>query len=185
MKKRKWTTILLPFLLFAHASCYFYPTQNENDNSFISGQVVKVHDGDTYDLLLEDNTTIRVRMDGIDAPEKGMPYYKKAKQHLGNLCQGHTIKICTDNIDQYGRTISFSYLEDERELSREMLKAGFAWHYKQYNSDLELAALEDEARLNKRGLWKDKNPMPPWENRKLHRQGISTKDKFKIDENNE
>ena len=152
---------------------------------FITGKVVKILDGDTYDLLLNDNTTLRVRMDGIDAPERGMPFSKKATQYLGELCKDQTVRIRKGNLDRYGRTISFSYLEDGRELSREMLKAGYAWHYKAYNSDSELAALEDDARQAKRGLWRDKHPMAPWENRKLHRQGKSTKELFNLDESNE
>ena len=149
--------------------------RNNTEQDLICGQVVKVLDGDTYDLLLEDNTTIRIRMDGIDAPEKGMPFSKKARKYLGDLCKNQTIKVEKTKEDHYGRILGFSYLEDGRELSREMLKAGYAWHYKQYNSDSELADLEEEARLAKRGLWQDKNPMAPWENRKLHRQGVSTK----------
>ena len=151
---------------------------NNTVQDFASGRVVKICDGDTYDLLLDNNTTIRVRMDGIDAPENGMPFSKKAKRYLGELCQGQTIKIDTNNIDHYGRVISFSYLGDGRELSQEMLKAGFAWHYKKYNFDSELAASENEARTAKRGLWQDKSPIPPWEIRKLRRQGNTTKDKF-------
>jgi endonuclease YncB( thermonuclease family) len=168
-------------LLYCYIIVYSIILISCNKNTkqdFISGKVVKIHDGDTYDLLLEDNTTIRVRMDGIDAPEKGMPFSKKAKQYLDELCQGQMIEIHNNELDQYGRTISFAYLEDGRELGREMLKAGYAWHYKKYNSNLELAALEDEAREAKRGLWRDKNPIAPWEVRKLRRQGISTKDKF-------
>ena len=160
--------------------------QNKNkSDDYITGKVIKVLDGDTYDLLLKDNTTIRVRMEGIDAPEGGMPYYKKAQQYLRDLCQGQTIRVEKTGKDQYGRTLGFSFLKEGRELSREMLNAGYAWHYKQYNSDPELAALEDEARRSKRGLWKDKNPKSPWEVRKLHRQFISTKGMFEIDKNNE
>ena len=185
MKMSNRITLILLFLLLINASCHFRASRNAGNDDFISGKVVKVFDGDTYDLLLEDKTTVRVRMEGIDAPESGMPFSKKAKQYLGELCQGQTVTICTTELDQYGRTISFSYLEDGRELSREMLKAGFAWHFKRYNSDPELAALEEEARQAKRGLWKDKNPMPPWENRKLHRQGISTKSMYEITEENQ
>jgi len=181
----KWSAGALLFLLLTSAGCHFRSSQNEVEDEYISGRVVKILDGDTYDLLLDDNTTIRVRMDGIDAPEKGMPFFKKAKQYLGELCKDQTVKILKGKLDHHNRAVSFSYLEDGRELSREMLKAGFAWHYKQYNSDAELAALEEEARKVKRGLWLDKNPMAPWENRKLHRQGVSTKDMYKITEDNE
>jgi endonuclease YncB( thermonuclease family) len=170
--------ILLLFS-FIFAGCH------SASDKYFTGRAVKILDGDTYDLLLEDNTTVRIRMDGIDAPEKGMPFSKSSKKYLGELCQGQTIKVPKSTKDRYGRIVGFSYLEDGRELSREMLKAGFAWHYKQYNSDPELAALENEARQARAGLWKDKNPMAPWENRKLHRQGISTKDMYKIEEGEE
>jgi endonuclease YncB( thermonuclease family) len=175
MNKRRYVLWLFLFVL---AGCY-----NHTSDEYITGRAVKILDGDTYDLLLENNTTIRIRMDGIDAPEKGMPFSKASKKYLGELCQGQTIKVKKSTEDRYGRIIGFSYLEDGRELSHEMLKAGFAWHYKQYNSDSELAALENEARQARTGLWKDKNPMAPWENRKLHRQGISTKGTYQtVDE---
>ena len=165
-------------LFYNAIACFLLLLSCHNNNmrqDYVSGKVVKVLDGDTYDLLVENNRTIRVRMEGIDAPEKGMPFSNKATLYLRELCNGQTVKIKTTNLDRYGRTISFSYLEDGRELSREMLKAGYAWHYKQYNTDPELADLEKKAREAKLGLWQDKNPMPPWEVRKLHRKGISTK----------
>jgi endonuclease YncB( thermonuclease family) len=165
--------------------CVFTGCHNHTSDKYITGRAVKILDGDTYDLLLEDNTTVRIRMDGIDAPEKGMPFSKASKKYLGELCQGQTIKVQKSTEDRYGRIVGFSYLEDGRELSHEMLKAGLAWHYKQYNSDPELADLENQARQARIGLWKDKNPMTPWENRKLHRQGISTKDMFEIKEGEE
>ncbi len=152
---------------------------------FVSGKVVKILDGDTYELLIERDSTIRVRMDGIDAPERGMPFSKKAKEYLGDLCQGQIVKVYCVESDRYGRILSFSYLEDGRELSREMLKAGYAWHYKEHNSDPELAALEEEARQEQRGLWRDKHPMAPWENRRLHRRGVSTKGMFETTEETE
>jgi endonuclease YncB( thermonuclease family) len=158
---------------------------NNTKQNYITGKVVKILDGDTYDLLLDDETTVRIRMDGIDAPEKGMPFSKKARTYLGELCKEQTIDVEKTGEDQHGRILGLSYLEDGRELGAEMLKSGLAWHYKKYNSDFKLAALENEARQAKRGLWKDPNPMPPWENRKLHRQGISTKDTFEIKEGEE
>ena len=66
-----------------------------------------------------------------------------------------------------------------------MLRAGLAWHFKTYNSDRDLAKLEEDARKFKVGLWADANPMPPWLNRKLHRNGISTKDSFNIKQGQE
>lgn len=152
--------------------------------STISGKVISIIDGDTYDVLIQDNKTIRVRMEGIDAPEKGMPFYQKSKKYLSDLCLGKQITIKITGVDNHDRLLAYSFLEDGKELSHEMIKAGFAWHFKKYNSNSELSELEFEAKTLKKGLWIDKNPMAPWENRKLHRDRISTKDTFTIVGNN-
>ena len=179
----KWTLVSL--LGFSNTCLTDTINKASNEGSeLVSGKVVKVMDGDTYELLLENKTTVRVRMEGIDAPETGMPYCKKATEYLKGLTKGQTIKISLSNKDQYGRVVSYSYLDDGRELSREMIKAGYAWHYKQYNKDAELANLEIEARAAKRGLWQDNKPYEPWEIRRLRRSGKSTKDMFQITDKN-
>lgn len=146
----------------------------------ISGKVITVIDGDTYDLLTKDKKTIRVRMEGIDAPEKGMPFYKVSKLYLGKLCFNKSVKIGIVDKDVTGRYLAFTYMDDGIELSHEMIRAGLAWHFKRYNVDQDLANLEEEARKLKLGLWINENPMPPWKNRRLHYKGISTKDSFNI-----
>jgi len=156
--------------------------QNRDENTgrrinkaYTVGKVIKIIDGDTYDLLIAGNQTLRIRMDGIDAPERGMPFYKVSKNYLGTLCFNKQVKFILTGKDNHDRYLGFSYLEDGTELSHEMIKAGLAWHFKKYNSDKELADLEIRARKLKKGIWSETNPMAPWENRKLHRQGISTK----------
>src|ERR1043165_1632282 len=144
------------------------------------GKVVGIVDGDTYDILIDQQKTFRVRMGGIDAPERGMPFYRKAKDHLADLCFEKNIRLEIHDTDSRGRKIAFSYLEDGTELSHEMVKAGLAWHFKKYNQDSDLSELEIKAKEAKMGLWIDSLPMPPWENRALHRNGISTKDSFDI-----
>ena len=163
----------------------FRPKQKHDVIPSFSGRVVGVLDGDTYDVLTSDNEQIRIRMEGIDAPERGMPYYKVAKKHLSRLCFKKDVRVEISKTDRYGRTIGYGYLEDGRELSHEMLKAGLAWHYKQYNSDNEMALLEERARKSRVGLWGDEDPMAPWDNRRYHRNGISTKDSFDIGPINE
>ena len=121
-------------------------------------------------------------MEGIDSPEKGMPFYKKAKNHLSELCIGENIRLEIHETDSRGRKIAFSYLQDGTELSHEMIRAGFAWHFKKYNNDSNLAELEVKSRELKIGLWADETPMPPWGNRAVHRNGISIKDSFDIKE---
>lgn len=152
-----------------------FSTVETNDNI---GQVVKIIDGDTYDLLINSNATVRVRMEGIDAPEKGMPFYKVSKNYLGELCFRKNVRIVKTNTDKFGRSVAKTYLEDGREVGEEMIKAGMAWHFKKYSSDSVLANLEDEAKTNKIGLWKDENAINPSDIRKLHRNGVSTKSKF-------
>lgn len=143
----------------------------------VYGIVFSIVDGDTYDILIEDNKKIRIRMEGIDAPETGMPFSQVSKNYLGKLCFNKNVKVNVTDLDNK-RYIGFSYLDDGTELSHEMIRAGLAWHFTKYNTDKDLATLEIEARDAKIGLWKDNNPMPPWENRRLHRQGISTKDLY-------
>jgi len=185
---RRPTLIYLFLLLISIISCTS-KTDNSNDPSLkkgstVSGKVISIIDGDTYDLLIQGNKTIRVRMEGIDAPEKGMPFYRKSKKHLSDLCFGKQVKIKITGVDHHERYLAYTYLEDGKELSREMIKAGFAWHFKKYNSESELSELELGAKTLKKGLWIDENPMSPWDNRKLHRDGISTKDSFYIEEKN-
>lgn len=154
-------------------------SQNEQGQT---GKVVGILDGDTYDILLSGNKILRIRMEGIDAPEKGMPFYEVAKNYLADLCFNKQITLKISGKDNHDRTLAFSYLNDGRELSHEMLKAGLAWHFKKYNSDSDLAELESNARKQKLGLWVDTSPMPPWRNRELHRNRVSTKDSFDVHE---
>ena len=132
------------------------------------GNVVKILDGDTYDVMVNGIQT-RIRMYGIDAPEKGMDFYKVSKDYLASLCQGNEIRIEKTDTDRYGRTIARSYLPDGRELGAEMIKAGLAWHFKKYSSDQDLAQFEIQARENKIGLWINDNPIAPWDYRKSKR----------------
>ena len=176
---------ILIFSTVINISCQNRQRRNlvpKNEN-YITGKIIHIIDGDTYDILIEGNKTVRVRMNGIDAPEKGMPFYQVSKKYLKDLCIQKTVKFKQTDTDHHGRIIGFTYLDDGRELSHEMIKAGFAWHYKEHNSDKDLADLEIKAQNEKKGLWKDNNPLPPWEVRKLHRQGISTKDQFKDNPN--
>ena len=141
-------------------------------------KVIAIADGDTF-TVLQGKKPIRVRIDAIDAPEKGMPYYKVSKKYLSTLCFGKMVILKSSKRDQYGRTVARVQLPNGKDVSTEMIKAGLAWHYQAYSSDKRLSAYEQLARKNKLGLWKDADPMAPWTVRKLHRQGISTKGRFK------
>lgn len=137
-------------------------------------KVIAIADGDTF-TILQDNKPVRIRVDGIDAPEKGMPFAKASKKYLSALCFGKMVIVKTTATDRYGRTVARAILPNGKDVSTEMIRAGYAWHYKKYSKDVLLSNLELQARKNRVGLWKDKAPVAPWEIRKLHRKGISTK----------
>jgi len=172
------TYFLLLSILFFSSSATEFNAKKEKQT--LTGKVIGIVDGDTYDLLTPDKETLRIRTAAIDAPERGMPFYNVSKQYLAKLCFGKMVSLKIDARDRYDRIVAFTYLPDNAEVSIEMLKAGMAWHFKKYNTDKDLAQLEIEARNARKGLWVDKDPMEPWRNRKLHRSGISTRDSFDI-----
>lgn len=133
-----------------------------------TGKVVGVHDGDTFTILHESKAE-KVRVNGIDCPEMGQPFGMRAKQYASGLIFGRTVTVAVFGRDRYGRTIGDAVLADGRNLSREMVRAGLAWQYREYSKDKEIAALEAEARASKRGLWADARPVAPWDWRKLSR----------------
>lgn len=153
-----------------------YKTTNNNvevTNTEKSFKVIGIVDGDTYDILV-DNQKVRIRMDAIDAPEKGMPYYKVSKKYLSSLIFGKFIEVDMFDEDSRGRIIAHTY-SNGLDISAEMLSAGLAWHYKEHNNEDKYSELEINARNERLGLWADENPYKPWEIRKLHREGVSTK----------
>lgn len=125
------------------------------------GQVVRVIDGDTIDVL-HNGQAERVRLSGIDCPEKGQAFGKNAKQFTSNLAFGKEVTVSVHTYDRHGRAIADVFVGD-RNLSHHLLTAGLAWWYRQYSKDEKLGKLEAEARALKRGLWRDPNPNPPWE----------------------
>jgi len=143
-------------------------------------KVIAIADGDTF-TVLQDNKPLRIRIDAIDAPEKGMPFAKASKKFLSALCFGKKVTIKSVTTDRYGRTVARAILSNGKDISAEMIRAGYAWHYKKYSNDQALSKLEIHARKNRVGLWKDENPIAPWEIRKMHRKGISTKQLLEAD----
>ena len=134
----------------------------------ISGNVVKIADGDTLTVLDESNTQHKIRLAGIDAPEKGQAFGKKAREKLAEKVFRKTVRVEVIDVDRYRREVGRIYLGD-RFINMEMVSDGFAWRYVQYDRPGEFTAAENEAREHRRGLWADPDPMPPWEWRKAKR----------------
>ena len=134
-----------------------------------SGKVVAVKDGDTLEVMKE-GFAVRVRLYGIDCPEKGQAFGRRAKHFTSDLAFRKMIEVKERGTDRYGRTIGEVILNDGRSLNRELVRAGLAWWYRRYaRTDVTLEALEREAREARIGLWSDANPVPPWEWRKERR----------------
>lgn len=160
----------LATFIFFNISCTSSSSEKEAMEANFTSQlpnntVVKIVDGDTYDIILNGIQT-RIRMQGIDTPERGMDYYKVAKEYLGKLCLNKKVRVVGTEKDRYGRLLAKSYLPDGREIGEEMIRAGMAWHFTKYSKDPKLARLEREARAARIGLWSIPNPTAPWDFRK-------------------
>ncbi|MGL5277489.1 MAG: thermonuclease family protein [Cetobacterium sp.] len=134
-----------------------------------SGKVIKVADGDTI-TVLKDGEKVRVRFYGIDAPEKKQEYGIKSLDVLKKMIDGKIVEIDVKDKDQYGRVVGEVYYKGKN-INLYMLETGNAWWYKQYSKgNLEFAAAEEKAKLEGLGLWKEKNPTPPWEFRRKNKK---------------
>ncbi len=130
------------------------------------GRCTHVEDGDTFTLTMGDKSTQKVRLYGIDAPEKRQDYAEAAKQKLTELTAGRELRAVVMNRDRYGRAVARVYA-DKTDICLAMVSGGCAWHYVIYAPlDIELAEAEALASAQKWGLWQHPHPIPPWEFRK-------------------
>jgi micrococcal nuclease len=130
----------------------------------ITGIVSHVADGDTLDVRV-DRAVYTIRLEGIDAPEGGQAFSQQARRRLRALAFGQQAVVVVGDRDRYGRLVA-RVAVGGTDLSQEMVRSGLAWHYVRYSSDAKLAALEREARRERRGLWADARAVPPWEYRR-------------------
>ncbi|MBP6683540.1 MAG: thermonuclease family protein [Halioglobus sp.] len=129
----------------------------------ITGRVVRVADGDTVSVLDGSNTQHKIRLQGIDAPERSQPYGKKSRDALSGMVSGRNVGVVVLGKDSYGRSNGTVYL-GERNINLAMVAAGHAWWYRYYAPDNHLLeAAEGKARAAKLGLWAEPNPVPPWD----------------------
>jgi endonuclease YncB( thermonuclease family) len=139
--------------------------------STLQGKIVHVADGDTVTVLDATNTQYKIRLQGIDAPERAQAFGNKSKQSLHELVHGKQVTVDYQKKDKYGRVVG-KILLNNNDVCLEQLKRGMAWHYKQYaneqpKEDRETYSLAElQAKTELKGLWKDKQPVPPWEFRK-------------------
>ncbi|MEW1489927.1 thermonuclease family protein [Escherichia coli] len=135
----------------------------------IEGKVVRILDGDTLDVLQEGNKISRIRLEGIDAPEKSQPYGQRSRQMLTMLTANKWVNVKSHGSDRYGRILGEIYSPDN--INEKMITTGMAWAYRYHGKPTNEKYLiqENKARSNKSGLWADPDAIEPWKWRKNNR----------------
>jgi micrococcal nuclease len=128
----------------------------------VTGRVVGIHDGDSITVLASGNEQLKVRLDGIDAPELKQPFSQQSKKTLSDLVFNKSVVLRVSGKDRYKRTLAVVMVAGLN-VNLEMVKRGMAWRYDKYSKDAELLAAQEAAREGKLGLWVDPTPVPPWE----------------------
>ncbi len=134
----------------------------------LSGKVVRVSDGDTITVLGPGNQQHKIRLMGIDAPEKGQPFGTASQESLASMVAGRNVVVEWHKRDRYGRLVG-KVFADSHEVGLVQIERGMAWHYKTYEREQrpedarEYAQAEIEAKSARRGLWGDARPVSPWE----------------------
>lgn len=137
------------------------------------GKVINVADGDTITVLDDTHTQHKIRLSGIDAPEKKQAFGNVSKQSLADMVAGQSVAVEWVKVDKYRRKVG-KVLLDGLDCNLVQVKRGLAWHYKAYEREqpvidrLAYADADIEAKAARRGLWADAEPVPPWEFR--HKQ---------------
>jgi micrococcal nuclease len=161
-------TVLLVFLLLIITQCQKKP---------LAGQVVGVSDGDTFTLLAAGDKRIRVRLYGVDAPEKGQDFSQVAKTFLSDLIFGKEVRLEEKDRDRYGRVVAIAYV-GKTNVNEALLAAGLVWHYKQHDKTQSWSDLEMRAHKERRGIWSIKDPEPPWDFRRAKKKKQLEKQTF-------
>ena len=151
----------------------------------LEAKVIHIADGDTLTVLDGDQGQHRVRLAGIDAPERGQPFGERSKQNLARLVAGKAVEIRWHKRDRYGRVVGQVWVvsPDARcqgagcpktlDAGLAQVTVGLAWHYKQYAGEQSAedrerySFAEVEARARRAGLWRDPGPVAPWEWREV------------------
>lgn len=157
MKKRTLAALLLLAVFVCDATA-----------ATLTGRVVGVSDGDTVTVLTAENRQFKIRLSGIDAPEKKQPFGAHAKETLSRHLYGHAVTVEWTKTDRYGRIVGKIEV-DGVDANLEQIREGSAWVYTQYLRELPVEDqrryldAERQARSDRRGLWHDNDPEPPWQ----------------------
>lgn len=150
----------LPYQASLYAALLFLCASIAQAADSWTGEVIRVLDGDTVEVLRH-RAPVRIRLANIDAPERSQAFGSRSREYLASMTYRKTVRVEDQGKDRYGRTIAVLYAGGQN-INAEMVSAGMAWVYTRYSTDLQLPALEQFARENRIGLWKDSNPVEPW-----------------------
>lgn len=162
--KQKWL-ILAIFALFLSLTLLPFHSTSE--------KVISVQDGDSLVVSSEKNIKKRIRLYGIDAPEYRQYWGKEAQHFSDELAYQKEVSLQSMGQDQYGRELAIITLPDGKILNEELVREGHAWVYSHYCNTPQCTTwkeLERQARKGHKGLWSQKNPLPPWIWRKKNKQ---------------
>ncbi len=172
-KESGWATVGRWVLAFAVALLVSVQAdaRGVKADQVVEGRIVGVLDGDTVDLLTDGLMQQRIRLRGIDAPEKRQAFGNRSKQALSALVFGRRATVAYSKVDRYDRWVGRITVNGV-DVSRAMVEQGMAWHYAFYASEQPVdervgdAEAEQTARMERRGLWSDVAPSEPWAWRK-------------------
>jgi micrococcal nuclease len=166
-------------LLFAAALLFAFISVQSAYSKEFKARVVGITDGDTIKVL-KDGTEYKIRLRGIDCPEKSQPFGKQAKLLTSQLAFNKDVSVIESGQDRYGRIIGDVILADHTSLSQDLVRAGYAWWYRQYApKDRTLAYAEADAKLDNIGIWSARYTQTPWDYR--HQKKIDNKSKQQND----
>lgn len=139
----------------------------------ISGRIVRVMDGDTVEVLETGNRLTRVRLAGIDAPEKSQPFGQLSRQELSSMVAQRHVAVTGGDTDRYGRLLGTLWL-GVTDVNAEQIRKGLAWAYRYHGKPArpDYAVLEAEARRQSVGLWSEPGQTEPWRWRSLHQDEL-------------
>lgn len=139
-----------------------------NATEIYQAKVIGVTDGDTIKVLRTGNKQVKIRLAGIDCPERKQPWGTKAKQAASDLVAGQTVTIEKLTTDRYGRTIGRVFANGLN-VNRSLVEGGNCWVYPRYAKDKVLFTLQDQAQTAGLGLWAlpQAERVPPWQWRKI------------------
>ena len=165
MKRAKWAAAAALFTLGSLQTSSAYE---------LTGRIVSIADGDTVTLLDANLRQHKIRLSGIDAPERRQPFGNRSRLHLGALVFGKQVTADCPKTDRYKRAVCRLEV-DGIDANLAQVEAGMAWHYKAYTREQSpadrwrYAKAEDRAREARHGLWADRAPVAPWDFRKARK----------------